>query len=432
MIVTQACYDPLYTNSDKFITLVTGGRGSAKSFNVTTFIQRLTFESGHKILFSRYTLTSAEISIIPEFTEKIDLEGTSQFFKSTKKDIINVRTGSSILFRGIKTSSGNQTANLKSINGITTFVGDEMEEWRDEEAYNKLILSIRKKGIQNRVILILNPSDAEHFIYKKYLEETHKIVEIDGVDVQVSTHPNVMHLHTTYLDNIDNVSEEFLKEINEIREKSVKEATDDNGVFHKSLFQKTKYATIIIGRWTDIAEGVIFTNVTVGEFDESLPYCYGQDYGFSVDPDTLVRVAVDKKRKKIYVDEKYYATKKNGTEDLAKINKKHVEKPTDLIVGDSAELRLIADLKKLGVNIIPTEKKPGIVSASITSMLDYEIVVTEKSVNLRREFRNYSWNDKKAGLPIDNHNHAIDGLRYAFIKLTGFRMQNIKKLLNIL
>lgn len=432
MIVTQEVYDPLYTNTDKFITLVTGGRGSAKSFNVTTFIERLTFEAGHKILFSRYTLTSAEISIIPEFTEKIDLEGTGQFFKITKKDILNLRTGSTILFRGIKTSSGNQTANLKSINGITTFVGDEMEEWRDEDAYNKLILSIRKKGIQNRVILILNPSDAEHFIYKKYIEDTHKIVEIDGVDVQVSTHPNVMHLHTTYLDNMDNVSEEFLKEINEIRQKSIDEATDENGKFCKATFQKTKYATIIIGRWTDIAEGVIFTNVTIGEFDESLPYCYGQDYGFSVDPDTLTRVAVDKKRKRIYVDEKYYATKKNGTEQLAKINKSHILKPKDLIVGDSAELRLISDLKATGLNIVATEKKPGIVSASITSMLDYEIIVTEKSVNLRREFRNYSWNDKKAGIPIDNHNHAIDGMRYAFIKLTGFRMTNKKKLINLL
>ena len=163
-----------------------------------------------------------------------------------------------------------------------------------------------------------------------------------------------------------------------------------------------------------------------------MPYCYGQDYGFSVDPDTLTRVAVDKKRKRIYVDEKYYATKKNGTEQLAKINKSHILKPKDLIVGDSAELRLISDLKATGLNIVATEKKPGIVSASITSMLDYEIIVTEKSVNLRREFRNYSWNDKKAGIPIDNHNHAIDGMRYAFIKLTGFRMTNKKKLINLL
>ena len=117
MIITQEVYDPLYTDKEKFIILLTGGRGSAKSFNATTFIERLTFEKGHKVLFSRYTLTSAELSIIPEFIEKIELDGTQRFFKITKKDIKNLRSGSEILFRGIKTSSGNQTANLKSIRG---------------------------------------------------------------------------------------------------------------------------------------------------------------------------------------------------------------------------------------------------------------------------------------------------------------------------
>lgn len=432
MIVTQPVYDPLYTNTEKFIILLTGGRGSAKSFNATTFIERLTFEVGHKILFSRYTLTSAEISIIPEFTEKIDLEGTNEFFKVTKKDIINLRTGSTILFRGIKTSSGNQTANLKSINGITTFVGDEMEEWRDEEAYDKLILSIRKKGIQNRVLLILNPSDAEHFIYKKYIENTHKIVNIDGVDVQISTHPNVLHIHTTYFDNIENVSEQFLAEIAEIKENSLREATDEHGKFDHALFQKTKYATKIIGRWTDIADGVIFTNVQIGEFDESLPHCYGQDYGFSIDPDTLIKVAVDKKRKRIYLDEKYYATKKNSTDKLAQINKAHIDNPNDLIVGDSAEPRLISDLSDRGLNIEGTEKTAGIVSASIMEMLDYEIIVTENSVHLLREFRNYVWNDKKAGIPVDNNNHAIDAARYGFIKLSGFKVNDLRKIAKLL
>lgn len=432
MIVTQPVFDPLYTNTDKFIILMTGGRGSAKSFNATTFIERLTFEVGHKILFSRYTLTSAEISIIPEFTEKIDLEGTGDYFKVTKKDILNLRTGSSILFRGIKTSSGNQTANLKSINGITTFVGDEMEEWRDEDAYDKLILSIRKKGIQNRVLLILNPSDAEHFIYKKYIENTHKIVKIDGVDVQISTHPNVLHIHTTYLDNIDNVSEEFLAEIAEIKEQSIREATDENGDFDHGVFQKTKYATKIIGRWTDIADGVIFTNVSTGEFDESLPYLYGQDYGFSIDPDTLIKVAIDKRLKRIYLEEKYYSKNKNSTDKLAEINKAHIDKPKDLIVGDSAEPRLISDLGDRGLNIEGTEKAAGIVTASILEMLGYEIIITENSVNLLREFKNYIWNDKKAGIPVDNNNHGIDAARYGFIKLSGFKVNNLRKIAKLL
>jgi len=61
MICTQPIYDPLYTNKDKFVILITGGRGSGKSFNASTFIERLTFEKGHVVLYSRYTMTSAGI-----------------------------------------------------------------------------------------------------------------------------------------------------------------------------------------------------------------------------------------------------------------------------------------------------------------------------------------------------------------------------------
>ena len=43
MIHPQDIYRPLYENKDKFITLVTGGRGSGKSFNVSTFIERLSY-----------------------------------------------------------------------------------------------------------------------------------------------------------------------------------------------------------------------------------------------------------------------------------------------------------------------------------------------------------------------------------------------------
>lgn len=225
-------YESLYSVEDKFIFLVTGGRGSAKSFNVSTFIERLSFEEGHKILFSRYTMTSADISVIPEFQEKIRLDGYSEFFTVTKNDITNQFSESEIMFRGIKTSSGNQTANLKSIQGLTTFIGDEMEEWQSEEDYDSLILSIRTKGIQNRVILIMNPTDEEHFIYKKYIKDTHRIELIDGIEVQISTHPSVHHIHTSYLDNLEHLAQNFIDEINEIKEKN-----------------KAKYAHKVIGKW---------------------------------------------------------------------------------------------------------------------------------------------------------------------------------------
>ena len=430
-IKTQTAYDALYEDKEKFIILMTGGRGSAKSFNATTFIERLSFEKGHKMLFSRYTMTSAKISIIPEFEEKIELEGTREYFIINNNEIINKFSGSQILFRGIKTSSGNQTANLKSIQGITAFIGDEMEEWESEDDYDKLVLSIRQKGIQLRVILILNPTDADHFIYKKYIENNHRIVQIDGVDVQMSTHPDVLHLHTTYLDNIENLSEQFITIVESIKKESIDQCTV-NGVLNQAMFNKSKYAQKIIGRWADVAEGVIFDNVEEGEFDTSIPYCFGQDYGFSIDPDTLIKVAVDHKRKRIYLDEKYYGVNKLSTDDLFALNKAHIEKPKDLIAGDSSEPRLIEDLRKKGLNIKPTEKSPGIVTASILKMLEYKIIVTPDSHNLKKELRNYAWSDKKAGIPVDKCNHAIDAARYGFLELVEPINNNLKRIASLI
>ncbi len=365
-------------------------------------------------------MSSAADSVIPEFQEKIDLEGTSNFFEVKKNNIINKFSKVPIMFRGIKTGSGNQTAKLKSIQGLTTFVGDEMEEWTDFDSYEKLMLSIRQKGIQNRIILIMNPTDDSHFVYEQYIKDTHKIITIDGVDVQISTHPNVLHIHTSYLDNIENLSDNFLERIEQIKQESIAQATDAQGKFDRAKFQMTKYANVVIGRWADIKEGVILPNTMEGEFNEYLPYCYGQDYGFSVDPDTLIRVAVDHKKMLIHVDEEYYDTKQLGTNDIIELNKSRIRKSSDLIVGDSAEDRLIADIKKQGkLNIVECWKAPGSVNASLLKMADYTIVYTPRSRNIRTELKNYIWNDKKAGIPIDKWNHAIDAIRYAFDRLVS-------------
>ena len=162
-------------NNDTRFFVITGGRGSSKSFGVGSFASILSFESGHKILFTRQTMTSAHLSIIPEFQEKISLLNAHDYFDITKSEIKNKASGSEIIFRGIKTSSGDQTANLKSLQGVTTWIIDEAEELNDELIFDKINLSIRQKGIQNRIILILNPATKEHWIYKRFFEQ-------EGVD----------------------------------------------------------------------------------------------------------------------------------------------------------------------------------------------------------------------------------------------------------
>lgn len=183
-------------------------------------------------------MVSAGISVIPEFMEKVELDGTAGYFHATKSDVVNTRTGAHIMFRGIRTSSGNQTAKLKSIHGITTFVVDEAEEWTSEREFETIMYSIRQQGIQNRIIIIMNPTDSNHFIYQRYIKDTHKEVLYDGVPVQISTHPDVLHIHTSYLDNIGHLSEEFVKSA-----KTMKEENPE------------RYAHVFMGRWTDVAEG---------------------------------------------------------------------------------------------------------------------------------------------------------------------------------
>ena len=156
-------------------------------------------------------------------------------------------------------------------------------------------------------------------------------------------------------------------------------------------------------------EGAIFTNWEVGNFDTSLPYCYGQDYGFSVDPTTLVKVAVDNKLKIIYAEELLYSQSGMGTDAIFEANKRLIHKPNDLIIADSAEPRLIDELSRKGLNIRGAVIGQGSVTAGITQMQDYKIVITPQSTNLKKELSNYCWSDKKAGIPIDDYNHCFTG-----------------------
>lgn len=395
MITPQDIYKPLYTDKDHFIILVTGGRGSGKSFNVGAFIERLSFEAGHVILYCRYTMVSASMSVIPEFQEKIEADGTMDYFNVTQTDIRNEVSGSKILFRGIKTSSGNQTARLKSIQGITTFICDEAEEWTSEEDFDKMVLSIRQKGIQNRVIIIMNPTDNNHFIYRKYIEHTHKLVNIDGVDVQISTHPNVLHIHTTYLDNINHLSEEFIKEV-----AAIKQTNPD------------KYAHIIMGKWVDVAEGAIFKNIhIVKEFPKDCEkVALGQDFGYTNDPTAIARCGI--KDNALYIDEICYKTHML-TKDIITELKKHQLK----VMSESADPRLIDEIHNAGILIYPVDKSGRSIIAGIEKMLEMEIYVTEHSYNMLSEFRNYVWDKDKDGRPINQpaqgqQDHLIDAVRY--------------------
>ena len=385
----------LILNNPSRYFLFTGGRGSGKSFAVSMLALYLTLEKGvtHSVLFTRYTLRSASVSIIPEFKEKIELLGLTDMYYTTKDEIVNLNNGSKILFRGIKTSSGDQTANLKSLQGITTWIIDEAEEMTDEDIFDKIDLSVRQKDVRNRVFMIMNPTTKEHWIYKRFFE---------GAGIKAGSNTikeNVSYCHSTYLDNIDNLSESYISQIEQMKRR-----------------RPERYKHTIEGSWLEKSEGVIFDNWTIGEFTEVSTPVFGQDYGFSNDPTTLVKTSVDKQNKVIYVSLCYYKTKLT-TSQINHLNQQYANR--HLIVGDSAEPRLITELSR-DCNMVSAIKGQGSVTYGISLLQDYDLVISPDSEDLVKELNNYCWLEKKSQTPVDKYNHAIDALRYA----VSYQLQN--------
>ena len=340
------------------------------------------------ILFLRKTLTSADISIIPEFVDKLERLGVTHLFSINKTEIICNLTGSVIFFRGIQANSKDNTANLKSIADVSIVIIDEAEELTDETTFDRIDLSVRKLGVDNKVILILNPTTREHWIYKRFFVQNGVNEDYNGQKEDTN------YIYTTYLDNRKNIDPSFIRSV-ELMKKNNPE----------------KYQHTILGGWLAKADGVVFTNWVLGEFDESLSVIYGQDFGFSIDPTTLVAVAIDRKLMKIYLKELLY--KPNlSTSQIHEYNSHYAGK--NLIIADNAEPRLISELQRLGCNITPAIKGAGSITAGISMMLDYELVVDPASTNLIKELNNYSWLSKEnKSTPIDAFNHLLDSARYA-------------------
>jgi len=222
-------YKPLFVRPPKHrYAILYGGRGSAKSFHASLYLLNLTYEPNQTILFTRWTMVSAHISIIPEFLEKIELLNLHNDFEIKQTEIINIHTGSKILFRGIKTSQGTATANLKSIAGVTVWVLDEAEELTDKDTFDKIDLSIRAKHSPNQVMLILNPSYKTHWIYEHWFKEYRD---------------DTLYIETSYLDNVANLSQSFIDRAESTKEQNLE-----------------RYNHLFLGHWIEDAEGILWNS----------------------------------------------------------------------------------------------------------------------------------------------------------------------------
>ena len=387
--------------------LLSGGRDSGKSFTLSCFNPIAAKDYNHRILYTRQTMSSTDNSITEALESRMELLCYESDFEKANKIYSVINGVGKISITGQKTSVGTQTAKLKSLEDFSIFETDEGEELESYDNWKKVKRSMRAKDVQTLSIISFNPPTSEHWLYSQFYENVPS--GFCGVKNKI------LYIHSTYLDNgKENMTEANWSEYEALRldyELYLNTPQEDRDLLPNKILNNYKeYKYKILGGFKDKAEGVVISNWSYGDFNpNNLQTSYGQDYGFSNDPTTLLEVAIDKKLKKIYAKECLYK-KALTTSQIFEINLHHANKK--LIIGDSAEPRLIEELRKKGNNIKAVKKPPGSITAGVMLLQDYEIIVEHNSSNLVKEFNNHVYADKGSQLYKDNWNHLIDALRY--------------------
>ncbi len=339
-------------------------------------------------LVVRRTAATLKNSCFTELRWAIRRFGVEHLWRVTLNplEMTYLPTGQKIYFRGLDDP-------LK-VTSITVDVGvlcwmwiEEGYEIMDEEDFNTLDESIRgvaPLGLFKQITITFNPWNELHWLKRRFFD---------------TVSPDILALTTNYMCNewLDDRDRQLFEDMKKNRPK--------------------RYEVAGLGNW-GVAKGLIFDNWKVedlsgreAEFDRLR---FGCDFGYAADPNALIKLHIDRKRKKIYILGEVY---RSGMSDAELLRVAGEFAGRNYITCDSADPKTIDFLADNGVNAIPAVKGPDSVNRGIRWLLDYEIIVDSGCENFKKEISQYRWEEDKYGntlaRPVDADNHLMDALRYA-------------------
>ena len=366
-IKTNVVYEHLIDNNKK-IVVEQGGTRSGKTYNIILWIifQYCTTNQNKIITICRKTFPSLRATVLRDFMSILQANNIySENFHNKSNSEYNL-FGNLVEFISL-----DQPQKIRGRKRDLLFINEANELYFED--WQQLLFRT-----QDKIILDFNPSDEYHWIYDKVLPRE-----------------DCAFFKTTYLDN-PFVEDSIIQEIERLRD------TDDEYWQVYGLGERAASRSTIFK----------YTEVNQVPIDAAL-IAYGMDFGYTNDPTTFV--AVYTQGHNLYVKEHLYRTQMT-TQDINLFLRGENLLPNP-IYADSAEPRLISELRRMGHNILPSIKGRDSVNAGIDLLKRYKIHILVSSTNAISEFRNYKWKEDKAGMlintPEDKHNHIIDPCRYA-------------------
>jgi phage terminase large subunit len=351
-------------NSPKRITQHIGGTRSGKTYAILQWLLVQSLSEKNIITIVRKTIPSLKRTVIKDFKEILaSLNIWEDDCYNITDRVYTLYNGSEIQF--ISTDNPEKLRGLKS----NILWIDEANEV-DDESYFQLM--IRTSGA---IILSYNPT-VSPFHWLREMDDCHRYF-------------------TTFRDN-PYLSKDIINAI-------------------KALEKDNPKAWKIYGLGEFVAN-----DKAIFDFDvvDGIPIgaefiCYGMDFGYSNDPTAIV--SLWKLNNEIYVSEHSYE-KGMVTRDIAdKLNE--LVEGREEIWADSAEPRLIEELKRMGYNVKPVIKGKDSINFGIQVLQNYKLKIPKQCPNLLNELYSYEWETDRFGKqldrPIDFNNHCIDAMRYA-------------------
>lgn len=409
-------YKDLITTKARYIHLL-GGRGRGGSFTATQLaLQLITSKNYFRGYFMREVFNDIRDSLWRDFKDRIDenetLDESDFAFNDSQMIVTYLPTGNTIMAKGFKKSSGNRTAKLKSLAGATHVFVEEAEE-NAEADFRQLDDSLRTVKASPKIVMVFNMPNKRHWIIKRWYNliecglKDEKGKELPYFKCIPKSDPNLLSIHSTYMDNIGNLDDGFVHNL-------LNYATSDPDYYY----------TMVKGLVTEGVKGRIFRN---WQIIKEMPGIYRKEYGLDWGwNDPCVLVQMEKHNNTVWLKEMIYESGLSNEALSDRMTALGIKK-TDLITADSAEPKSIAQLKKLGWNIVEVSK-PKVVER-VRYAKQFEVYLTADSTNFWEEYENYAWalnqNKEPTDDPIDKYNHAMDAWMYALYKKEPIKMRII-------
>ena len=391
-------YNEFWHNKN-FYRVVKGSRGSKKSKTTAiNFIYRIMqYSWANLLVIRRYSNTNKQ-STYTDLKWATNQLGVAHLFRFNESlpEITYKPTGQKILFRGLDDP-------LK-ITSITVDTGILCWAWFEEayqietfDKFSTVVESIRGSvddpEFFKQITITFNPWSERHWLKPTFFDEDTKL-------------NNTFSYTTTFRVN------EWLDDV-------------DIGRYEDLYRTNPRRARIVCdGDW-GVAEGLVFENFEVKEFDwvkklkDKQVVAHGSDFGFTQDPTTLVSTIVDTQNKELWIYDEYYQRGMLTDE----IYQMYIDKglKNAEIIADSAEKRLITEIKRKGIsNIKPSVKGQGSIMQGVQFIQGFKIYVHPSCEHTIEELNTYTFDQDKDGnwlnKPIDENKHILDALRYSLEK----------------